>query len=229
MAKYTFSVATEEGQNEIQLDCDTVIAVGYGGRNQGKVKAKLEESAKKGKKVPSKTPINYPCSTNCIVQDGKVQVVGHKTKGEAEFLLVLKDGKLYVGVGSDHTDSELTGVSTNKAKQACPKPIGSVLWLYDEVKDHWDELQLKSWQTKDGVEAPYQDGKVSEIMTVEDTLKVVEEDFSGLKNAIIFGGTVSVIGDAVYGDKFRCELVDPVLGRTLSHEYDIRVLSEGIE
>lgn len=229
MAIQTFSVVSQKGTDEIYVHFDTVIAVGYGGRNQEKVKQKLEDSAKKGKKVPSKTPINYPCSTNSLVRQGKIQVVGHKTKGEAEFLLVLHQGKLFIGVGSDHTDSELTSVSTNKAKQTCPKPIGPVLWPYEEVKDHWDQLQLKAWQRKDGQEAMYQDGAVEQIMKVEDLLQIVEEDYPGLKDAVIFGGTVAVIGDAVYGDWFRCELVDPVLNRTLSHEYQIQVISEGIE
>lgn len=229
MAIQTFSVVSQKGTEEIYLHFDTVIAVGYGGRDQEKVKQKLEESAKKGKKFPSKTPINYPCSTNSLVRQGKIQVVGRKTKGEAEFLLVLHQGNLFVGVGSDHTDSELTAVSTNKAKQTCPKPIGPVLWPYDEVKDHWDQLQLKAWQRKDGKETIYQDGTVEQIMQVEDILQVVENDFPGLKNGVIFGGTVSVLGDAVYGDWFRCELVDPVLKRTLSHDYEIQVISDGIE
>lgn len=229
MTIQTFSVVSQKGTEEIYVHFDTVIAVGYGGRNQEKVKQKLEESAQKGKKVPSKTPINYPCSTNSLVRQGKIQVVGQKTKGEAEFLLVLHQGKLFIGVGSDHTDSELTAVSTNKAKQTCPKPIGPVLWPYEEVKDHWDQLQLKAWQRKDGQEAIYQDGTVEQIMKVEDLLQIVEEDYPGLKNAVIFGGTVGVLGDAVYGDWFRCELIDPILNRTLSHEYQIQVIAEGIE
>jgi len=229
MSIQTFSVVSQKGTEEIYVHFDTVIAIGYGGRNQEKVKQKLEESEKKGKKVPSKTPINYPCSTNSLVRQGRIQVVGRKTKGEAEFLLVLHQGKLFVGVGSDHTDSELTAVSTNKAKQTCPKPIGPVLWPYEEVKDHWDQLQLKAWQCKDGQEAIYQDGTVEQIMKVEDLLQIVEEDYPGIKNAVIFGGTVGVLGDAVYGDWFHCELVDPVLNRTLSHEYQIQVISEGIE
>lgn len=229
MTIQTFSVVSQKGTKEIYVHFDTVIAVGYGGRNQEKVKQKLEESAKKGKKIPSKTPINYPCSTNSLVRQGKIQVVGRKTKGEAEFLLVLHQGTLFVGVGSDHTDSELTAVSTNKAKQTCPKPIGPVLWPYEEVKNHWDQLQLKAWQRKDGQEVTYQNGTLEQIMKVEDLLQIVEDDFPGLKNAVIFGGTVEVTGDAVYGDWFRCELVDSVLNRTLSHEYQIQVIAEGIE
>lgn len=229
MGIQTFSVVSQKGTEEIHVHFDTVIAVGYGGRDQEKVRLKLAESAKKGKKVPSKTPINYPCSTNSLVRYEKIQVVGEKTKGEAEFLLVLHRGKIYIGVGSDHTDSELTAVSTNKAKQTCPKPIGPVLWPYEEVKEHWDQLRLKAWQRKNGQEALYQDGSVAEIMRVEDVLNVVKEDYPELKNAVIFGGTVGVLGDAVYGDWFRCELVDPVLGRILSHEYEVQVISEGIE
>ena len=229
MAVQTFSVVSEKGTRELHLHFDAVIAVGYGGRNQEKVQAKLVEKAKQGKKVPSKTPINYPCSVNSLVREEKIQVVGEKTKGEVEFVLVLQGDEIYVGVGSDHTDSELTSVSTNKAKQTCPKPMGPVLWPYEEVKGHWDQLQLKSWQRKGGDEAVYQDGLMTQIMGVEDILKVVREDFPNLGNAIIFGGTVGVLGDAVYGDWFRCELVDPVLNRTLSHEYVVEIIADGVE
>ena len=230
MAVQTFSVVSEKGTRELHLHFDAVIAVGYGGRNQEKVQAKLVEKAKQGKKVPSKTPINYPCSVNSLVREEKIQVVGEKTKGEVEFVLVLQGDEIYVGVGSDHTDSELTSISTNKAKQTCPKPMGPVLWPYEEVKGHWDQLQLKSWQRKGGAEAAvYQDGLMIQIMGVEDILKVVREDFPNLGNAIIFGGTVGVLGDAVYGDWFRCELVDPVLNRTLSHEYVVEIIADGVE
>ena len=229
MGIQTFSVVSKEGTRELHLHYDVLIAVGYGGRDQEKVKAKLVESAAKGKKVPSKTPINYPCSVNSLVRSEKIQVVGKKTKGEAEFILVLKEGQIYIGVGSDHTDSELTSVSTNKAKQTCPKPMGPVLWPYEEVKDHWDEMKLLSWQRVGNVETLYQEGFLTQIMEVEDILKVVAEDYPTLQDAIIFGGTVGVIGDAVYGDWFRCELVDPVLGRKLSHQYKIEVLSDGKE
>ena len=93
MGIQTFSVVSKEGTRELHLHYDVLIAVGYGGRDQEKVKAKLVESAAKGKKVPSKTPINYPCSVNLLVRSEKIQVVGKKTKGEAEFILVLKEGQ----------------------------------------------------------------------------------------------------------------------------------------
>ncbi len=107
--------------------------------------------------------------------------------------------------------------------------MGPVLWPYEEVKDHWDEMKLLSWQRVGNVETLYQEGFLAQIMEVEDILKVVAEDYPTLQDAIIFGGTVGVIGDAVYGDWFRCELVDPVLGRKLSHQYKIEVLSDGKE
>ena len=229
MGIQTFSVVSKEGTRELHLHYDVLIAVGYGGRDQEKVKAKLVESAAKGKKVPSKTPINYPCSVNSLVRSEKIQVVGKKTKGEAEFILVLKEGQIYIGVGSDHTDSELTSVSTNKAKQTCPKPMGPVLWPYEEVKEHWDQIKLQAWQRKDGKEFLYQDGTVGGIMKVDDILKVVYQDCPGIKNAILFSGTVGVKDGFVYGDWFRCELTDPVLGRKLSHEYAVEVIGEGLE
>lgn len=229
MKRQIFSVVTQAETQWIEVAPERIIAVGYGGRNQEKVKAKLAESAKNGKKVPSKTPINYPCGTHTLITDDKIQVIGNNTKGEAEFVLVLHAGSLYVGVGSDHTDSDLSSVSTNKAKQACGKPMGLTLWPYEEVKGHWDQLELKSWQEKDGVRSLYQEGTLQQILPVEDILLVVREDYPQLESAIIFGGTVSVVGEKISGTWFRSELFDPVLKRTLSHEYWIEILADGRE
>lgn len=107
--------------------------------------------------------------------------------------------------------------------------MGLVLWLYAEVKNHWDQLQLKSWQEKEGVRFLYQEGTLEQILPVEEILQVVYEDYPHLKNAVIFGGTVGVVGEKVSGDWFRSELFDPILKRTLSHEYSIEVLADGRE
>lgn len=229
MDMQTFSVVSREGTREIHVHYNTLIAVGFAGRDQAAVKHHIDELAEIGVRPPSKTPIMYPCSTNSLTKKEKIQVIGRESSGEAEFLLVLHDGEIYIGVGSDHTDRGLETVGISKAKQICPKPMGPVLWPYAEVKDHWDQIKLQSWQKKDGKEFIYQDGSVAGIMKVEDILKAVAEDYPDLKNAILFSGTVPVVDGFVYGEWFRCELTDPVLGRKLSHEYDVEVIGEGVE
>ena len=229
MAVQTFSVVSKEGTREMTVHFDTVIAVGFAGRDQAAVKHHIDELAEIGVRPPSKTPIMYPCSTNSLVRSEKLQVIGRETSGEVEFLLVLNEGEIYIGIGSDHTDRGLETVGISKAKQICGKPLGPVLWPYAEVKDHWDQIKLQSWQRKDGKEFIYQDGTVGGIMKVEDILAEVKKDCPNVKNAVLFSGTVGVKDGFVYGDWFRCELTDPVLGRKLSHEYVVEVIGEGLE
>ena len=69
-------------------------------------------------------------------------MIGPKTCGEVEYVIVVKDGKIYIGAGSDHTDRELEAASVPKAKQICAKPIAPTLWDYEELKDHWDSITL---------------------------------------------------------------------------------------
>ena len=229
MARETFSVVSKKGTYEVTFEYETLIAVGFAGRDQKAVRHHIDELAEIGVRPPSKTPIMYPCSTNSLVRSEKLQVIGRETSGEVEFVLVLKEGEIYIGIGSDHTDRGLETVGIGKAKQICGKPMGPVLWPYEEVKEHWDQIKLQSWQRKDGKEFIYQDGTVAGIMKVEDILAEVKKDCPGVKNAILFSGTVGVIDGFTYGDWFRCELTDPVLGRKLSHEYEVEVIGEGLE
>ncbi len=70
----------------------------------------------------------------------------------------------YIGLGSDHTDRELEGMSVPKAKQICAKPIGAILWDYEEIKEHWETIKPYSYQTVDGEEILYQQGTLADIM-----------------------------------------------------------------
>ena len=229
MAVEKFAVVSKEGTRQIEINYETLIAIGFAGRDQKAVKHHIDELAEIGVRPPSKTPIMYPCSTNCLVKDEKIQILGRETSGEVEFILVLNDGEIYVGIGSDHTDRGLEAVGISKSKQVCPKPIGPVLWPYEEIKDHWDQIKLQSWQIKDGKEFLYQDGSLAGIMKVDDLLKEFKNDCPNAKNAILFSGTVPVLDGFVYGDHFRCELTDPVLNRKLTHKYDVEVIGEGLE
>lgn len=229
MAVEIFSVVSKNGTRPMAIHYNTLIAVGFAGRDQEAVRHHIAELAEIGVRPPSKTPIMYPCSTNSLVRSEILQVIGCETSGEVEFVLVLHEGEVYIGIGSDHTDRGLETVGISKAKQICGKPMGPVLWPYEEVKNHWDQIKLQAWQKKDGQEFIYQDGTVAGIMKVEDILAEVKKDYPGIKNAILFSGTVGVIDGFVYGDYFRCALTDPVLGRKLSHEYSVEVIGEGIE
>ena len=62
-----------------------------------------------------------------------------------ETVLVNVEGSLWVGVGSDHTDRGVEGYSVAVSKQMCDKPLAPELWAFDDVAEHWDSLELRSW------------------------------------------------------------------------------------
>ena len=141
--------------------------------------------------------------------------------------MYLDKGNIYIGIGSDHTDRELERDSVPKAKQVCPKPIGRELWVYEEVKEHWDEIKVMSYQQVDGKEVAYQDGTLADILPVEKILEELKERVGDIEQSVIFSGTVPLLGDFVYGEKFKCMLVDEVLDRKLALEYNVEIIDEG--
>lgn len=176
--------------------------------------------------APKKIPTIFQCGNYVLTQEKKLAFVGEKTCGEVEYVIVIKDKTIYIGLGSDHTDRELEAASVPKAKQICAKPICDTVWEYEDVKDHWDEIELHSWQTLDGTEVLYQEGTLADILPVETILKELDERVGEIDNCVIFSGTVPVKDGFRFGSKFRYEMEDKKLNRKLSSEYEVDVISE---
>ena len=176
---------------------------------------------------PRESLLIFECSHELLTQADSIKFSREKTCGEAEYVIVLDKGNIYIGIGSDHTDRELESVSVPKSKQICPKPIGRELWVYEEVKDHWDEIKVVSYQQVDGKEVPYQDGTLADILPVEKILEELKERVGDIEQSIIFSGTVPLLGDFVYGDRFKCMLVDEVLDRKLTLVYNVKIIDGG--
>lgn len=217
-------LVTKEGRKELHIDFNKVLAIGFAGRNQAKAMEHIRELEKLGVKAPESIPVLYPVADLLVTDEDYIQVLGDRTSGEAEFTIILQRGKIYIGLGSDHTDRDLESVSIAKSKQICAKPLANEVWLYDDVKDHWDDLKLVSWQVYNKKEVKYQEGKVSEILRVEKIIEEVGKTYPNMDNMIMFSGTVPLLDGFIYGDSFRCELQDEVLQRKIAHEYKVEVL-----
>jgi hypothetical protein len=137
--------------------------------------------------------------------------------------VLVGEDKLYVTVGSDHTDREMEKMSVPKAKQMYPKVIPRVVWLYDEVQDHWDELVIRSYGVKDGERRLYQARPLEALIDVETLVNVVGECSPGW---VLFSGTIPTVdGELVYADEFEMEMDDPVFDRNIGHRYRIHLLT----
>lgn len=227
MSCMTFTLQAGGKEVPLILEYKRVFAIGYAGRNMKKTMEHIKELERDlGVPAPKKIPTIFQCGNYVLTQEKDLAFVGEKTCGEVEYVIVMKDGKIYIGLGSDHTDRELEAQSVPKAKQICAKPICPILWDYEEIKDHWDNIKLNSWQTVDGREAPYQQGKLADILSVETILREMNNRVGDIDNCVIFSGTVPVLDGFRYGSNFRYEMVDEVLGRKLASDYNVIVISE---
>ncbi|MFC1904574.1 DUF2848 family protein [Chloroflexota bacterium] len=205
-----------------------MVNAGWVGRDQEAVQRHIEELKKEGVPVPEETPALYPVAFYLVTTGDVLEVVDEATSGEAEFVLLLEGSQIYVGVGSDHTDRTLEASSIIKAKQICPNVISSVVWPYEEVREIWDDLMLRSWVEKGGQRIAYQEAKLSSIMSAEDIIAFVRSKVKdeNLKGTVIYSGTVpSLSGEIIYGDGFEAELHNPHTNRSLKCKYEVKLLN----
>jgi hypothetical protein len=196
-------------------DVRELVIAGWTGRDEAALRKHIKELEEIGVKAPKTTPIFYRVAANLFCHSTEIQVSGPDTSGEVEFVLI-QDKELRVAVGSDHTDRKAETISVSLSKQLCAKPVSKDSWRYDEVKPHWEKLVLRSWS--DG--ELYQEGPVTAMRSPEDLMGRYP-----LKSGYtMFCGTLAAKGGIRPGSVFRMELEDPVLKRTLRHEYRVKVL-----
>ena len=193
-----------------------LVIAGWTGRDEAALRKHIKELEEIGVKPPKTTPIFYRVSANLFCHSGDIQVSGPDTSGEVEFVLIRHGDDLMVAVGSDHTDRKAETIGVSLSKQLCAKPVSRESWPYDEVKPHWEKLVLRSWA--DG--ELYQEGPVSAMRSPEDLL----QRYPLKPGWAMFGGTLAAKGGIRPAARFAMELEDPVLRRTLRHEYRISVL-----
>jgi hypothetical protein len=205
---------------------DDLIIAGWTGRDAVALECHIAELAVLGVKRPSTTPCFYRVGANLLTSDAAIDATGSDSSGEVEFVLVsLADG-LHVGIGSDHTDRRVEAYSVLAAKQMCPKPIGRELWRFSDLASHWNELTLRSWVTRDGKRDLYQEGAVTDMLAPQDLVaRYLGTPGTLHAGTVMFGGTLTVIGDITAGDRFEIELEDGRSRRSLQHAYDVRSLA----
>jgi hypothetical protein len=152
-----------------------------------------------------------------------IEAAGPHSSGEAEFVLIQESGSLWVGVGSDHTDRKLETYNVTMSKQVCDKPVAQEVWAFDDVRDHWDALILRSWIVENGERRLYQQGSVAAMLPPEEIVKGFASD--GLPNdTVMFCGTLAAEGGIRPSEQFNFELFDPVRERRIAHKYTVACL-----
>ncbi len=203
------------GTTQIHPTIEHLIVAGWTGRNHASVQHHIDELAQIGVAPPSTTPLFYQVSNTLLTQAESIQVLGVKTSGEAEPLLVNHRGKLWLGLASDHTDRELEVTSVAASKQACAKVCAPELWEFSGVRDHIDQMQLRSWTKENGNWNLYQHGSLEKILP----LSSISSQIENIDQSAMLCGTLAAIGGVRPMVEFRAELVDPVLNRRIELQY----------
>lgn len=221
------TLETESTRKTVAFVVERLVCAGWVGRDSKAVQKHVEELAQHGIAGPSRTPTYMNYSPYLATTDTAIDVVGPESSGEVEYLIFKSDREIYIGVGSDHTDRDLEKHSIPGSKQMCAKVLSPVVWPYPEVKDHWDQIILRSWTINRGEQVLYQEDALSTVLDPERILADLPKD-DGLPESgmLVFSGTVATRLGLIFGDRFDFEMEDSVLGRSIRHGYSIRVLPQ---
>jgi hypothetical protein len=200
------------------------VIAGWTGRDQAALERHIKELEELGVARPATTPIFYRVAAGRLTTASRIEVAGEESSGEVEYALVQHEGKLYVGVGSDHTDRKVEAYNVTVSKQMCEKPMASELWAFDDVKAHWDKLILRSWACAHGTKVLYQDGAVTAMRPPQDLIERYAGSRALADGTVMFCGTLAAKGGIRPAPRFAFEIEDPVRGLWLRHGYDIEAL-----
>lgn len=200
----------------IELPAPRVIVAGYTGADAAAVQEHIDELAAIGVAPPESVPAFYPMPDGAATQDAVIRVPGDATSGEVEPVLIRAQGRLFLGVGSDHTDRELERESVLRSKAVCPKPVSRTVIAVPEGGLDLDRIALRS--SGDGIR--YQQGRMSALRSPLDVLALWDADHER-EDVVLFGGTVPLLtGAFVHGARWEVSLtVDQ--GAEITHTYAV--------
>lgn len=182
-----------------------------------------------------------------LTTEDAIEVQGHQTSGEVEFVAMAQTDEILISVGSDHNDRSVEKMwtamlgkifDTAKSKQMVPAVVAKDAWLYRDIKDHWDQIVVKSFVTVSNKKTLYQELYLKDMLHMDfylDRTPWLIEDGS-----VLFGGSGGMSTDLpsnlyqgqptmeglIFPSDFYVEMHDPVLGRSINHAYDIFPLEE---
>jgi hypothetical protein len=216
-----FTIETQAATTPLTLPIDQAVIAGWTGRDPVARDKHIAELQAIGIAPPATTPIYYRVAARRLTTADSIEVSGDESSGEVEFVLIGWQGRIFVGVGSDHTDRKVETYSVTVSKQMCDKPVASALWDFDEVAGHWDQMILRSFAWIDGARVLYQEGTLDSMLPVAELIQRGFGDEGLPEGCAMFGGTFAAKGGIRPASRFEFELEDPILKRSIRHAYDV--------
>lgn len=209
---------------EIRGTIRRLLCAGYTGRSRGDVEAHIAELAPLGIGPPPHVPMLFPIIPGLLSQSSETSVLGLHTAPEVEYVIFRLEGRDYVTVGSDQTDSVMEAKHAATAKNLCLKSVAREAWPLTELAGHWDSLELKL--NCNGT--VMQQGAVASMLTPGQLQDFVAgHDGPDHEGRMIFSGTLETHGRFPQTDMaIEISLTDPVRGRTIRHSYTVSPMDE---
>jgi hypothetical protein len=201
-----------------------MVIAGWAARDRAAIDHHIEELAAIGVPRPSTVPLFYRVSCANLTQDDTIECVGDGSSGEVEPVLFVHAGRLWLTVGSDHTDRKAETYSVALSKQLCAKPVARDAWPLEAVRDRLDTLRLRAWIEEDGRELLYQDGLLAALQPATDLLARYLEGRAPPEGLVMSCGTLGAIGGVRASTSFKMALEDPATGRSIGHAYRTKLL-----
>lgn len=210
----------ETDSGPISVAIDQLVIAGWTGRDADAVQHHIDELAALGVAAPSQVPLYYQVAAPLLTQADQIQVLGGETSGEVEPMIVSQDGRLWLGLASDHTDRALEVTSVAASKQVCAKPCAARLWAWEDVVGHLDWIVVESWIEEGGGWVLYQQGTLAAIRTLPNLLAGAELQY----RAAMLCGTFAALGGVRPAARFRARMYDPVREAEITLSYEANTL-----
>jgi len=223
-APLEFRRVSATGTHQVAFQPRDLVIAALTGRDQAAVQYHVEELRRIGVTPPPTIPAFFRNGANLLTTARTIEVLGPDSSGEVEFVVVSMADGLWVGVGSDHTDRRVEAYAIDISKQLCPKVVAPLLWRFDEVAPHWDQLMLRAWIEEGGRLTLYQEGTAAALRAPESLVAAWTGGAPLPEGTVMFGGTIAAIGGIRPSARFEFELEDPVLRRVIRHGYAVRSL-----
>jgi hypothetical protein len=224
MARLEFDGHAKGAVEKVAVDIKDLVIAGWTGRDVAALNHHIEELKAIGVQPPSRVPIYYRAAAQMLTQADSIQVLGDDSSGEVEPVLIGAADRLWVTVGADHTDRKVESYGIAISKQMCAKPIGRTAWRFEEVEPHWDKLVLRSFIPEGGKRVLYQEGPLAKIRDPRELILGWQDNKRLPMGTVMFCGTMPAFGAIRSSPRFEMELDDPVLGRKITHAYDVHAL-----
>jgi uncharacterized protein DUF2848 len=217
----TFTIEDKGVPTPLTLAIDQAVIAGWTGRDPIARDKHIAELEAIGIARPASTPIYYRVSARRLTTADSIEVCGGNSSGEVEFVLIGWQGRIFVGLGSDHTDRKVETYSVTVSKQMCDKPIAPELWELEDVIGHWDRMILRAFAWIGGSRVLYQEGTLDAMLSVKELIARGFGEKGLPDGCAMFGGTFAAKGGIRPASRFEYELEDPVRKRSIRHAYDV--------